>query len=501
MTHYAYREGQTFELEADYVVVGTGAGGATAAVSLARGGADVLMVEAGAWRDPEDYPTSVYGTLRDLMDDWGTLLAKGRAFWPIVQARTVGGTTVINSAIVVRTPGDVFRLWEREHGLPEAELSERVWAYQDEVENELSVEAVPEPARGRSNDLALEASTALGIEGHVMHRSVKGCLGKGQCLQGCRAGKKQSTNVTYVPETLKLGGKLVTCAPVEQVAFEGNRAVGVRGHFVHPNTKKKGANFFIRAKKAVLMAASCTHGPTILLKSGVRHKALGHGFRAHPGTGVFGHYDDPVDMNVGATQGWASLEYRDDPGLKLETLSLPLELVASRLSGGGSELMHRLADYRHLCMWVAAIRAESVGQVKVGFGGKPAVHYTLNTNDMKRLRFGLHKVAKLHIAAGARHVIPGIHGMPYKLMPNEVDKLLEASLDPRHYIAISSHLFGGSVMGADKERAVCDARGRVYGYDGLVIADASQIPTTLGVNPQHTIMALARLRAHQLLEA
>ena len=42
-------------------------------------------------------------------------------------------------------------------------------------------------------------------------------------------------------------------------------------------------------------------------------------------------------------------------------------------------------------------------------------------------------------------------------------------------------------------------RGRVHGYEGLVVADASCIPTTLGVNPQHTIMALARMHAEALV--
>ncbi len=43
-------------------------------------------------------------------------------------------------------------------------------------------------------------------------------------------------------------------------------------------------------------------------------------------------------------------------------------------------------------------------------------------------------------------------------------------------------------MGKDPETSVTDARGRVHGVEGLVVADASVIPTNLGVNPQHTIM-------------
>jgi choline dehydrogenase-like flavoprotein len=137
------------ELEVDFAVVGSGAGGAAAAVILARAGFQVAIVEAGAWRAPEDYPSSTYGTMRDLLTDWGTLVTQGRALWPIVQASCVGGTTVVNSAIVVRTPGDVFRRWEREHGIDGDALARRVWAHQERIERELSAEIVPPtPAAG-----------------------------------------------------------------------------------------------------------------------------------------------------------------------------------------------------------------------------------------------------------------------------------------------------------------------------------------------------------------
>ncbi len=74
-------------------------------------------------------------------------------------------------------------------------------------------------------------------------------------------------------------------------------------------------------------------------------------------------------------------------------------------------------------------------------------------------------------------------------------------LEPRNYLAILSHLFGGCVMGSDPTRSVCDDRGRVHGVQGLVVADASALPTTLGVNPQHTIMAWARWVTGHLLDA
>jgi choline dehydrogenase-like flavoprotein len=503
MGHVAFQaaDQRAFEAEVDAVVVGSGAGGALAAITLVRAGWKVAVVEAGAWRDPQDYPHSAYGAMRDVMDDWGAQLARGRALWPIVQARTMGGSTVINSAICVRTPEDLFPEWERDHGL--TGLSQRMLSIQERLERELSVEEVPLASRGRSNTLAYEAGAKLGwAESHYIRRYAKGCEGTGQCLQGCSRMKKQSTNVAYLPE-VREKGLVVSCAPVDQVLLEGTKAVGVTGHFVHPATRERGARFTVRAKKAVIIAASVTHSPVILLKSKVRSPALGHFFRSHPGTGVFGLYDEPVDMNVGTTQGWASIAFRKDPGLKLETLAIPPEMVASRMSGGGAQLMDRLARFRHMAMWVMAVRAEAVGRVKAGFfSGKPVVSYEFGRPDMERLRAGFVLVARQHLAAGARTIVSGIAGLPYELPAEEAVKQLEnAPLDPRQFTVILSHLFGGCVMGSDPSRSVTDVHGRVHGYQHLLVADASLIPSTLGVNPQHTIMALATIVAEDLAAA
>lgn len=501
MSHTAFRpRGETVEIECDYCVVGSGAGGATAAVTLARGGANVAIVEAGPWRDPPDYASSVYGAMRDMLTAWGSTIIRGRAFWPIVQGCLVGGSTVVNSAIGVRTPSDIFDQWERDHGVG-SWMRDAMWRAQDELERELSWEEVPPQALGRSNVLALNAAKAVGFESHYTQRYVKGCLGKGACLQGCKADRKQSLNRTFVPETIARGGQVLSCAPVKRIVFEGTRAVGVVGSFRHPQTRQRGAEFKVRAKKGVLVAASVTESPLLLGRSGVKSASLGKMFRAHPGSPIFGVYDEPIDMNTGATQGWASVAFREEPGLKLETLSLPLDMVAGRLSGSGAQLMDRLGEFRHLAMWVQACRAESIGTITSSLTGAPVIRYTLDDADMRRFREGMYIVAKMHVAAGARAVLPGIHGMPYKLAPNEIDKLKDAPLDPRAYVAVVSHLFGGCVMGKDPARSVCDERGRVHGYEGLSIADASAIPTNLGVNPQHTIMSLARVWAEGLLAA
>ncbi|MEZ4310926.1 MAG: GMC family oxidoreductase [Polyangiaceae bacterium] len=487
------------ELEVDFAVVGSGAGGAAAAVILARAGYQVAIIEAGPWRAPEDYPTTTYGAMRDLFPDWGALVTRSRALWPIVQASCVGGTTVVNSAIVVRTPGDCFRRWTIEYGIDGDSLSRRVWEHQDRLEAELHAQVVPPDARGHSNVLAMDGAESLGWNSHYMARYVKDCEGTGQCLQGCKKGRKQSTNVNYVPEVLERGGLVLSCAKAQRIDREAARATGVSGRFTDPMSRKDGPPFRVRARKAVFVAASATATPILLARSGFKSKPLGTLFRAHPGTGIFGVYDDPVDQNVGATQGWASTAFRDDPGLKLETLAIPPEMVAGRLPGGGRELVRRFREYRHIAMWVAAVRAESAGTVKPGLFGETVVRYQLDDADMRRFRSGLAMVARHHFAAGAREIIPGIYGLPYKLGPDEVSRIEDGPLDPRAYIAILSHLFGGCPMSADPAQGVVDDSGKVHGAEALYVADAAAIPTTIGVNPQHTIMALASTWAERLV--
>ena len=240
VSHYAYRL-EPLQLESEYVVIGSGAGGATCAAQLARGGAQVTLIEAGAWRDPEQYPSSVYGTMRDLFDDWGSQVARGRALWPVVQASCVGGTTVINSAICVRTPEDIFTSWERAHGL--SGLKEPVLRHQEAIEEELCASVVPSTSAGRGSELALLGAQRIGYESHIMTRYAKGCLGTGQCLQGCRSLRKQSLNLNYVPEVLARGGSVLSCAPAERILFQGRRAIGVRGTFRHPLTRRAGGRF------------------------------------------------------------------------------------------------------------------------------------------------------------------------------------------------------------------------------------------------------------------
>lgn len=504
--HVAFQAGAPQAFDVDYVVAGSGAGGAAAAITLARAGHSVALVEAGPWRDPQDYPTTMYGTMRDMFADWGQMvamgnMAKGAAIMPIVQAKLMGGTPVINSAIVVRTPGDVLQDWRERLGLGDVFTENAIGLAQDRIENELEVTETPAPIMGQTGGMMLQALHKRGMEGHAIHRSVRGtCEGAMQCLQGCKRHNKRTANITWIPELKdKYHGLVLSCAPVDKVLIEKGHAVGVQGRWLHPDTRHKGAQFTIRAKKGVLVATSATQSAPLLQRSGVKLPALGQGWRAHPGSGVVGVYPHEVDMHKGPSQGVASLHHRKDIGIKLEHLSLPLELFAARVGGAGQTLTQKLADYRRCAMWVTAVRAEAVGTVKQNWLGNVDVQYQPTKRDIERLRTGAKIIAEMHFSMGAEKVWPGIVGLPSEIGPDQLGLIDNAPLDNRSYTWVLSHLFGGCTLGNDPQTSVVAPDLHVRGVRNLHVVDASAIPTTLGVNPQHTIMAMAMVTADRIM--
>jgi choline dehydrogenase-like flavoprotein len=252
----------------------------------------------------------------------------------------------------------------------------------------------------------------------------------------------------------------------------------------------------------VLVAASTVQTPGILRRSGVRAAALGRHFQAHPGLALGGQFDRPIDMKFGATQGAQSTHFRDSHRFKLETISMPPELAAARVPGVGHDLLRRLSKLGHTAVWCAQIRAEAEGTVGTSWDGRDKVDYTMNERDMMAVRKAVSTIATLMFDTGAREVWPGIYGLPSVITSADQIRLIdEAPLDPRNYGFVVSHLFGAARMGPDPRTSVCDTGFQVHGVQGLYVVDSSVFPTNLGVNPQHSIMGLARLAALRIADA
>jgi choline dehydrogenase-like flavoprotein len=478
---------------ADFVVIGSGAGGATAALVLAEAGKEVVVLEEGPAVRDEDRGLGPTESFMRLFRDRGTQVAMGRSVIPILQGRCLGGTTVVNGAIVWRLPEKAY---ERAFGAAGARDAIRLAdldARMDRIERDLSIAATPDRLLGGNGSLMKQGSTKLGWRGHAIRRNVLDCQGSGRCLEACPTRRKQSMEVTYLPRAASLGARLLADHEVQTIETSGGRAVGVTGR------RSDGSAFRIAARAGVVVAASAVQSPVILRRSGLGPRAhVGAHFRLHPATAVAGVYKDPVRLWEGATQSYEVDEFRDE-GFKMEVASLPVELAGVRLPGLGADFQRSMNDYPNMAVWGVQIRAEAEGTVSPA-RGRADIVYTPTPADMAVFRKGLRRLAEMHFAAGAVRVYPGVHGGPdFLTSHDELGKLDELSLDPRDWSMISAHLFSTCRMGADERAGVVGFDGAVHGVRGVWVLDASAIPTNLGVNPQHSIMAMSMLLTERLV--
>ncbi len=111
--------------ECDVVVIGSGAGGATAAATLAESGLEVLVLEAGEHFNRDSYPSDHLEAIARIYRDGGLTIAEGQPPIPVPVAKVVGGTTVINSGTCFRAPDAVLDDWRQRFGIAwSGELSE-----------------------------------------------------------------------------------------------------------------------------------------------------------------------------------------------------------------------------------------------------------------------------------------------------------------------------------------------------------------------------------------
>jgi choline dehydrogenase-like flavoprotein len=485
--------------DADFVIVGSGAGGGAAARVLAASGARVVVLEEGPRLRAEELGVSEGASRNRLFRNQGKQAAFGRATTPILQGRCVGGTTFVNSAIVWRLPPKILERWHREFGLADGLPQAALDAAAARIEEELSARPVVEGDTAGTSDLLLrDAAKKVGIEGRFIHRYEKGCRGSGRCLHGCPHEAKQSTAVTSLRRAVADGGYVVADARVDRIEHARGRAVAVHGHF-SGDGDERGQRFRIGARRGVIVAGGCIQSSNLLWRSGVRSAHLGRHFMAHPGTALMGLYPNRVDAWTGASQGYEVFGLRDTVGVKFETINVPPEVTAARLPGAGARFARRLEELPHVANWAVALKADAEGLIRPSLLFGDLVRYDLTRGDLERLRKAMRTCAEMHFAAGAREVVSGVAGLPETLTsPDEAALFDDAPLDARAYSLVMTHLFGGCRAGKDAATSVVDPTLKVHGVDGLYVMDASVFPTNTGVNPQHSIMSIATVAATRL---
>ncbi|CAM3238947.1 GMC family oxidoreductase N-terminal domain-containing protein [Nocardioides dubius] len=488
------------ELSADVVVVGSGAGGGTAAGALAAAGLDVVVLEAGEYHDDADFDGSELTAFSTFYAPAPQSSVEGQI--ALMAGYGVGGGTVVNYTTSFRTPDDVREEWA---GLGATQFAEQEYADSlDAVCARLGVNTDHDAIAPR--DAKLQAGLeALGWHVDAMPRNVKGCdqgVECGRCGMGCRLGAKQSTAKTWLVDAAQAGARIVVGARAMRVTQALGRADGVEAVTV------SGHRLTVRAR-AVVVAAGAIQTPALLRRSGLGNPNIGRHLRLHPATAVWARYDEDVLPWTGSLQSRFSQQDRDldgnGYGVIYETAPITVAFGAAFVPWhGGAAHAERMRQLRTLAPMVVIDRDRDSGEVRVGKDGEPVVHYRLSQRDTAHLHRGIVNAARIAEASGALEIFsthqrpvgyaPGRHG---SIATFEADALA-AGYDPGRVGLAALHIMGSARMGGAPEMSALNPDGEVWELPGLVVADGSCFPTASGVNPMISIEAIAHMNARRL---
>ncbi|MEQ1504638.1 MAG: GMC family oxidoreductase [Myxococcota bacterium] len=472
-------------------MIGSGPGGATLAYRLAAAGRKVTVVEAGPKIGPAEFTGDIGKTLASYFWDGGTRSVRGNVFFPTLQVRALGGGSVFNSAICMRPLPSALRRWREDHGL--TELTEDALApYFDAVEAFYHIKPTDEAVMGRRNQLFREACDALGWSSEPIRRFEEGCRGSGNCILGCPNQAKNSMDRRGIVEVAELGGHVYTSVNVDELIVDHGKVRGILGTTVDPRTHERKHPVRISAD-CTIVAAGAIGSSVILRRSGLRRDAIGGRLMFHPSAYVVGVLDEQVDPWFGATQGIHSSEHLER-GIKLEALWATASTFSRGLPRQPKQFKRYLKRWPNMAVFDAWISGDaSEGQVRTLPGGRPDISYTLGEADLRRLQESNALMCEMFAAIGAKEVITGIAGLPDVMNPTEAVREIRAGrFSVTDLPTASNHVMGGTTMGSNPDAgAACDGWGKVYDADDLYVCDTGLFPTSPGVNPQLTAMALA----------
>jgi choline dehydrogenase-like flavoprotein len=474
--------------DCDYVVIGSGAGGAVVATALAEAGHEVLVLEAGPYVDRTGYPDEPLAAMTTLYRDGGLTLAEGRPAVPTPVGRAVGGTTVINSGTCFRTPEAVLARWRSEHGVTWATELEPEYA---EVERMLDVAPVDPERMGRNGQLVRAGAEALGLSHAPLSRNAGACTQCSSCPNGCRLDAKRAMHVSYLPRAVVAGARVRAGVEARRIIFRGRRAVGVDCRAGVADPSAPGRAFAVHARRGVIVAGGAYGTPELLLRSNFVSPSgqLGRNLRVHPATWVGGRFAESVRGWEGVMQSYAIDEW-EDRGLLLEATFTPLAFGGAWLPGAGSEHQRRMLNYGEIASTGIHLSDRSSGRVGIARDGSLRVSYRLRQDDASLITFGIARAAEVLYAAGAEEVYPQVSGMV--TMPRGAIPGFEARPPPARALRLEAfHPMGTARMDANPDRGVTAPDGSVHGAEALYVADASLLPSSIGVNPMITIAAMA----------
>jgi cholesterol oxidase len=513
------------DFDTDVAIVGSGFGGSVAAHRLTEKGYSVTVLEKGRRWQPEDFPKT----------NWNIR----KSFWlPKIGCRGIFGLRLLREALVlhgVGVGGGSLVYANTHFEPPETVWDDPQWRGLEEWRTLMPVHfenarrmlgVVENPKLGPADEALRRAAARRGRE-HTFRKTPvgiyfgepdvtvpdpyfdgkgperTGCTFCGGCMVGCRPGAKNTLDKNYLYLAEKAGARIVPDTRVTLV--ERLNGGGYRLHWSRFDGVLSTSKGALNAPMVVFAAGVLG---TVPLLMECRKKGTLPELSDHLGNVVRTNSEALLGVNSKSRRDlWEGIaiaaKVEIDEVTHFECVRFPkgsdvLLLLGTALTDGGPGIPRQLK-------WLGNILRHPIDFLRIlkpwGKAETGTVVMAMQTADnhtrlvrKRRLLWPFTRTLTTHPSADQ----PGIPS--YIPVANEIAREIAEDLDgiPQSTLnevlldtSTTAHILGGCSIAKDPEHGVIDSSGRVFGYEGLYVMDASMIGANLGVNPSLTITALA----------
>lgn len=490
------------KISADVIIIGSGAAASVLAKGLLEKGRQVTMIERGEYKDSSEYKEDEIEMVSQLYADGALQLARDFRF-QVFQGSCVGGSTVVNNAVCFDLPLEVLDKWNDYQGLNAGLNRDEVIDSIAKVNSFLGVRKVPdltiEKYLNPGGSLFIDGCGSMGLvsspdESGSVSANISGCLGCGYCNIGCAYGKKLSMTEKILPDIQeKFGGdalQIISGCEVTKIKAKGKEITSVIGKF------KNGKQISFNAKTFVISAGAISSS-LLLIRSNIAVRNAGKRMSFNLGSQMTAAFKEPVNSYDGL-QISHYLRRFPSKGYIIETWYNPPMFQSTAMPGWFDDHYKNMKRYNKLTCGGVLVGTESNAEVRnAGLTGREIV-YEPSKNDFDKLVEGLTLTGEIFLKAGAGSVMPNTFKYYEFFNEDELRELRNKVKDSSELSLGSGHPQGGNAMSCESEQAVVNPEFKVFGYENLYVCDASVFPSSVGVNPQITVMTLADYASNKI---
>ena len=509
-------------VQTDVVIIGSGCGAGVSAKNLAELGQRVIVVDKAYYFPPKYLPMSELDAAFHLFGG-GNIAASDEGDTRFIYGQAWGGGGTVNWSASLQTQNFVRQEWA-DGKLPFFTSAE----YQNCLDRVCERMGVSDKHihHNHTNRVIAEGARKLGYNVRSVPQNTNGkqhyC---GYCSFGCASADKQGPSVSWLPDAARAGAQFVEGFEALEVLFETTdgqkRATGVKGTW-RSRDSKGGTNGADRTMRSVIIKAKRTivscgsmQSPLLLLRSGLTNPQIGCNLHVHPCSpvyGVFPYETKPWDGSIltAVVESFQDLDGHGH-GVKIEAMNMfPGWTLPGLQWHDGPQHKAFVSKFKNMAGLIALTRDRDTGRVYLDKDGRTCrVSYSPSSRDRAHSLEGAVASAKMLYIQGAREIYVSDPSCP-PFLREDAPPLAEGEPepgvnDPRFQAWLAqvrkaglrngrfgtAHQMGTCRMSATDRTGVVDPTGKVWGCEGLYVADASVFPSASGVNPMVTTMAIS----------